>query len=178
MARKVELAPYDPDWAEEYHNEAQRITPVFGSNLIAIHHIGSTSISDIPLAKPIIDMLVEVKCIEEVEHVVEEMTKLGYIYKGENGIQGRRYFRKGSDSHHTHHIHIFQSDHPEIARHLGFRDYMIAHPQSSQAYSKLKAELARQFMFEPAKYTSGKENFISDILRKVTEWKESLGSEN
>ena len=36
------------------------------------------------------------------------MAESGYLYKGENGIPGRRYFRKGSDERHTHHIHIYR----------------------------------------------------------------------
>jgi GrpB-like predicted nucleotidyltransferase (UPF0157 family)/RimJ/RimL family protein N-acetyltransferase len=170
MSRKVVLKQHDPEWIGQFEEEAARLTAVFQPNLVAIHHIGSTAVPGIK-AKPIIDIMVVVHDIEQVDATNEAMGQLGYIAKGENGINGRRYFRKGSDTHHTHHIHTFQDDHPEIARHLNFRDYLIAHPDVAQAYSRLKEELAQKYVTEPPLYTDSKTNFIHDVDEKAAVWR-------
>jgi GrpB-like predicted nucleotidyltransferase (UPF0157 family) len=43
-------------------------------------------------AKPIMDIMVEVKDIERVDAFNEQMAQLGYEARGENGIPFRRYF--------------------------------------------------------------------------------------
>lgn len=131
--------------------------------------LGSTEVGI--LAKPIIDILVEVEDITAVDGYNPDMAALGYTPKGENGIPGRRYFRKGSDSRHTHHIHAFQTGHPEIGRHLDFCDYLIAHPEAAQAYSALKARLAREFPYDGAAYTEAKTGFIRNVDAQATRWR-------
>jgi GrpB-like predicted nucleotidyltransferase (UPF0157 family)/RimJ/RimL family protein N-acetyltransferase len=168
--RKVELTSHDPEWAAAYQTEVEQLTAVFQSELVAIHHIGSTAVPGIK-AKPIIDIMIEVRDIERVDSYNEAMQQLGYIAKGEHGIDGRRYFRKGSDFHHTHHIHTYQTGHPEVARHLNFRDYLIAHPQVAQAYSRLKEELARKYVTEPPRYTNSKTKFIRAVEKKAVVWR-------
>jgi GrpB-like predicted nucleotidyltransferase (UPF0157 family) len=41
----------------------------------------------------------------------------------------------------THHLHVFATGAPALARHLAFRDYLIAHRDAAAAYSALKAAL-------------------------------------
>ncbi len=154
----------------QFEVEAERLTAVFQPNLVAIHHIGSTAVPGIK-AKPIIDIMVIVEDINQVNDCNEAMSQLGYIAKGENGINGRRYFRKGSDVHHTHHIHTYQDGHPDIARHLNFRDYLIAHPDVAQAYSRLKEELARKYESDPPLYTDNKTDFIRQVEEKAAVWR-------
>jgi GrpB-like predicted nucleotidyltransferase (UPF0157 family)/RimJ/RimL family protein N-acetyltransferase len=170
MSRQVELKAHDPEWLRQFEIEAERLTAVFQPNLVAIHHIGSTAVPGIK-AKPIIDIMVVVRDIEQVANCNQAMNQLGYIAKGENGIDGRRYFRKGSDAHHSHHVHTFQDAHPEIARHLNFRDYLIAHPDVAQAYSRLKEELARKYESDPPLYTDSKTDFIHSVDKKAAVWR-------
>lgn len=170
MNRIVEIYPYDPTWAADYAAEAARLAPVFGGNLVAMHHIGSTAVPGLP-AKPIIDILPVVQDIALVADLNAPMAALGYIAKGENGIPGRRYFRKGSDAHHTHHVHVFQVGSPDIAKHLDFRDYLRAHPEELAAYGRLKTSLAAQFRTDPPAYTEAKSDFIAEILRQTAVWK-------
>jgi GrpB-like predicted nucleotidyltransferase (UPF0157 family)/RimJ/RimL family protein N-acetyltransferase len=169
MSRKVALEAHNPEWICQFEVEAERLTAVFHPNLVAIHHIGSTAVPGIK-AKPIIDILIIVKEIEQVDAVNSAMNRLGYIAKGENGIDGRRYFRKGSDIHHTHHIHTYQIGHPEIVRHIQFRDYLIAFPETAQAYSQLKEELAQKYLTDPPRYTNSKTDFIQAVEEKAAIW--------
>jgi GrpB-like predicted nucleotidyltransferase (UPF0157 family) len=58
--KSIVVVPYDSGWPQKYQREAQRITAIFGQELLSIHHIGSTSIPGMR-AKPIIDVLLVVR---------------------------------------------------------------------------------------------------------------------
>ncbi len=138
-----------------------------------IHHIGSTSIDTI-YAKPIIDMLAEVKDIEKVAPLNAAIEALGYVSMGELGIPGRRFFRK--DNHagiRTHHLHVFEVGSPQIDRHLVFRDYLRCHVEAAQIYSELKQKLAQQYPIDIENYMDGKAEFIKETDKKAAEWRRS-----
>jgi len=91
--RQVIVVPYDPRWPAAFDRAAGEVTEALGQSLLAIHHIGSTSIPGIH-AKPIIDMLVVVNDLSLVDQCAERMRGIGYEAMGEFGIAGRRYFRR------------------------------------------------------------------------------------
>jgi len=171
--RKIEVVPYDPRWPGMYRAEAARIAAIFGSEIIAIHHIGSTSVPGLN-AKPIIDLMPLVRHIERVSNFDSAMIQLGYEPLGENSIPGRRYFVRGGDINRTHHVHTYQPDNPEVARHLDFRDYLIAHPQEARRYARIKEKLARQFPHDIDGYMAGKDAFIKEMIQKAHQWRVSL----
>ena len=168
--RTIVVVPYDPIWPEMFRQEAARIATVFGPDLVAIHHIGSTSIPGMS-AKPIIDIMPVVRCIDRVDALNPAMAQLGYEAFGEHGIPGRRYFRKGGDEDCTHHVHIFEPGSPEVAKHLDFRDYLVAHPGDAQAYAGLKQDLARQFPHDVYAYMDGKDGLIREIMQRARAWR-------
>jgi GrpB-like predicted nucleotidyltransferase (UPF0157 family) len=175
--RTIKLANHDPAWEQAYRLEAAQVFHVLAPRVRGIHHIGSTAIDGIK-AKPIIDLLVEVDDIQAVDAYQSLMQRCGYIPKGEYGMPGRRFFIKGDEEHHTHHIHVFQAGHPEIARHLDYRDYLQAHPDEAQAYSTLKEELACKFPHDIDAYTNGKTAFIKDIEQKAHAWEKQVNRQN
>ncbi len=169
MVRKIIVVPHDPIWPIRFRQEADWLSSLFGREIVAIHHFGSTSIPDI-YAKPIIDILVEVRDIDRIDATNERMIQLGYVPKGDFGIPGRRFFFKGDEENRTHHIHFYLAGHPEVKRHLDFRDFILAHPEDAKAYSQLKIELARQFSEDIHGYNAGKDKFVKDIDRKAKVW--------
>jgi GrpB-like predicted nucleotidyltransferase (UPF0157 family) len=171
MMRKVEVVPHDRHWQDLFKSESRQLSIAFGDNAIAIHHIGSTSISTI-YAKPIIDILVEVTDIDRVDEKNAQIRSLGYEAMGEFGINGRRFFRK--DNNHgvrTHHVHTFEVGSAQIDRHLAFRDYLKSHPEAAQQYSQLKQQLAQQYPTNIEEYMDGKDKFIQAIDRKAADWR-------
>jgi GrpB-like predicted nucleotidyltransferase (UPF0157 family) len=176
LVRKIVVVPYDKNWHERYRLEAEKLTEILGEEAVSIHHIGSTSIPNMK-AKPIIDILVEVKNIETNDEFNEDMLKEGYLPKGENGILGRRYFVKGKGPTHTHHIHMFQTGNPEIERHLHFRDYLSTHPEEAQIYGRLKEDLAQRFPEDGLSYTKGKDEFIKRVDNKAKTWRTTIVNE-
>ncbi|WP_245676683.1 GrpB family protein [Bacillus solimangrovi] len=167
--RKVEVIAYDPMWHSLFNDESKRLRVIFIDNLVNIHHIGSTSIPNMS-AKPVIDLLIEVKNISEVDELNDEMTELGYIPKGENGIAERRFFLKGVIER-SHHVHVFPHQHQEVKRHLDFRDYMIAHPEEAKDYANLKEKLAKKYPEDIQSYIEGKDAFIKEIDKRASEWR-------
>jgi GrpB-like predicted nucleotidyltransferase (UPF0157 family) len=169
--RKVEVVPHDRNWQNIFESESSKLAVAFDNNAIAIHHIGSTSIATI-CAKPIIDILVEVKDIEKVDNRNPEISALGYIAMGEFGIAGRRFFRKdNNDGTRTHHIHTFTAGSVQVIRHLAFRDYLRSHPQIAQEYSQLKQKLAQKYPSDIESYMDGKDGFIKEIDRTAAAWR-------
>src|SRR5919112_3572482 len=102
---RVEVVPHDPRWRDAFEAEAKRVAAALGENVVAVHHVGSTAIPNI-YAKPVVDLLVEVRDITEVEGRSSAMQSLGYEVMGEYGIPGRRYFRKDDrQGVRTHNLH-------------------------------------------------------------------------
>jgi GrpB-like predicted nucleotidyltransferase (UPF0157 family) len=168
---KVEVVPYHPTWKDTFATESKYIKLALAENLVAVHHIGSTAISDI-YAKPIIDILLEVKDITKVDAESSKLELLGYEAMGEYGICDRRYFRKHNEAGiRTHHIHAFVVGSVQIERHLAFREYMIFHPEEAQKYSNLKCELANKYPNDIESYMDGKDGFIKEIDRKAAGWR-------
>ena len=170
---KVEVVPHDPNWRSAFESESKQIALALMENVVAIHHIGSTAIPQIH-AKPIIDMLVEVKDITKVDTQTSAMEALGYEAMGEFGISGRRFFRKANEAGiRTHHLHGFEVNSAQIERHLAFRDYMITHSEAAQEYSELKRKLAKKYPDNIQGYMDGKDGFIKAMDRKAAKWRSS-----
>ena len=165
---RIFMVPHDPEWRQEFEREAAQITAAAGGgSVVTVHHIGSTAIPHI-YAKPVIDMLLVVKDHTDLDAKQAAMEALGYKALGEFGIAGRRYFRRdNADGDRTHQVHAFEAGSPQIARHLAFRDYLIAHPDIAQQYSDLKRELAAQHPSDIEAYMDGKHEFIQEIDRRA-----------
>ena len=125
--RTIEIEPYCDGWPKLYETEARKIQLFLGTNCLSTYHIGSTAIEGMS-AKPIIDILVEARNIEDIDLVYENFEELGYISKGEYGIEGRRFFHKGEEIR-THHIHFFEASNPELQRHKYFVEFLSCHPE-------------------------------------------------
>jgi len=166
--RTLIVVDYDPSWPANFNSERSLITKMLGNNAIAIHHIGSTSVEGLA-AKPIIDILLEVSCLNELDNQSQQLAEIGYVAKGENGITGRRYFQKGGTQR-SHQIHAFQAQHPAIVRHLAFRDYLMGHPDIANEYGKLKRALVPKCQNCMQTYMAGKNEFIQHHERLALDW--------
>lgn len=170
MSFILTVEPYRNSWKSDFAAEAAKIRDALGPALDALHHIGSTAIPGIH-AKPIIDILAEVASLEALEQRLQHLQTLGYESLGEFGIPGRRYFRKNdAGGMRTHQIHAFARPSPHIARHLAFRDYLIAHPDRARAYSELKRLLVQTCNGDIEAYMDGKDAFIKAVERDALDW--------
>ncbi|KMK75549.1 GrpB family protein [Alkalihalobacillus pseudalcaliphilus] len=167
--RKTTIEAWTSEWSQRYEKEETLLKGILKEDLMAIHHIGSTSIPTIGYAKPVIDILVVVKEIDRVDTYDDELMRIGYIPKGENGIKGRRYFPKGG-IHRTHHLHIYQLGSVQIEHQLVFKKYLLHHHEEAKAYGELKLQLKQQFPHEHQKYQDGKQSFVHELNERAKAW--------
>lgn len=162
MAQHITVKEYDPAWRELYEREKALIADILQENLVAVYHIGITSVPALA-AKPVIDIMVAVKSLDAADGAAEKFAEAGYEYLGEFGIAGRRYLRKGGDER-THQIHIFRADDTHnLERHLAFRDYLRTHEDAREEYAKLKKALAEKFPYDIDGYCEGKDAFVRRV---------------
>lgn len=163
----VEVISYNPAWPKEFETEKQRLIDTFGDRIVAVEHIGSTSIPELA-AKPIIDMVVAVKSFDDLRVFIDGLQKLDYEYMPERMFDDRKFFPKGSRENRTHHLNLVLQDDPEQwIKPIAFRDYLRAHGQEREQYSKLKTSLASQHAKDRATYTKSKDDFIREIFGKA-----------
>lgn len=162
MKRPIVLVPYDARWPDLFAKERAAILQACGGAIRTVHHVGSTSIPGI-IAKPVIDIMAVLPRHEDGLGCIAPMIGLGYESRGEAGIPGRHFFRKGDPR--SHHVHMFADGHPEIGRHLRFRDYLRLDAEEARAYEALKRELAARFVDDVGAYADAKDEFCTRIDR-------------
>jgi len=131
-------------------------------------HIGSTAIPGI-VAKPILDFIGIVTTLDEAEQLRPTLETLGGLWRGEYGIPGRRFvvFPSADAEMSLVHLHIFDQDCREIARHVAFRDHLLANRQDALLYDTVKRQIAEFHSADRDAYTGLKDPFISSVLGKI-----------
>ena len=164
----VELEDYNKDWSKEYKKEEKLLKKVLGKRIIEIHHIGSTSIEGLK-AKPIIDILIVIKSLDEIGEIEELLKDYDYTNRGPQGVDDRMFFAKGREDARTHYIHFVEPNSNTYYNQVYFKRYLIEHPKYIKEYCKLKEDLAKKYKDERSKYTQGKNEFITSIINKAKE---------
>lgn len=163
----VKLEEYNPKLVELFEQEKGLLQETFGNRIIAIEHIGSTAIPDIP-AKPIIDINVAIKSLDDIDDFIKKLPELGYEYIPDRRFSDRQFFPKGPEENRTHHLNLTEID-SETAWHnkLLFRDYLRKNNEARDAYAKLKKELEKKYYNNREEYTEQKAKFIRNIINKA-----------
>jgi GrpB-like predicted nucleotidyltransferase (UPF0157 family) len=164
MAGVIVIEDYNPIWPELYEIESRRIRDTLGNLLIAIEHVGSTSVSGLA-AKPRIDIMPGLRSEDDLDRTIEPMTALGfeYISKFEDEMPYRRLFSRGpSGDQIAVNIHTVAVGSEFWERHLLFRDYLRSNPDVAEEYARLKRDLAPRFT-ATNDYAEAKTEFIQTI---------------
>ena len=160
-ADRVRLLTWTPAWAERFRAERTELERAVGGRVLAIEHIGSTSISGIR-AKPIVDIGIAVESFEAARATVPPIEALDYVYRGEHGIAGRHFFQKGDPREFN--LHMLEITSEEWQRHIAFRDYLRSHRDAALEYEALKQELARRHANDVEAYAEAKTPFVRRII--------------
>ena len=163
----VALLPHQDIWREEALETIAGLKALLGGAAIDIQHVGSTAIPTIH-AKPILDIAVGVGRPEDILPYTGPLEQAGFFFRGQD-VPGQLLFVRGDlrQDTRTHHIHIVPWNGPAWQDYIGFRDYLIAHPEKAAAYEAVKQALALRFPKDRAAYTAGKQEIIGRLLAEA-----------
>lgn len=165
----VVLVHYNPEWPETAARLARQLGKL-APTLVAVHHIGSTSVPGL-VAKPIIDLMPLVTALADLDSKRAVVEQLGYIWHGPFGMEGRRYCTfSDSSGNRIAQLHFFQSDSPQADRHLAFREYLRAHPTIAAEYAREKYRARELHPQDSHAYTDEKSAWIRSAEEKALPW--------
>lgn len=160
----IVLSPHSSEWAQWYVDEEALLRRTLPMDQIRkICHIGSTSIDEI-LAKPIVDILVEMEAKSDRSKICKRLIDVGYRFMYEE--RARIAFNKGYTEEgfadRVYHLHLRESGDVDE---LYFRDFLRDHGNVAEEYETMKKELSVAYRNNRDAYTDAKTEFI----RKYTE---------
>lgn len=155
---------YNPEWVTRFESLKNQIWPVVQEFASSIEHVGSTSVPGLA-AKPIIDVDIVVEDVKRLHSVIRSLESIGYVHRGNLGIEGREAFRVPPGSI-KHNLYICTKDCTALRNHLLLREHLRANPQSRDGYGNLKEKLATTAI-SIDEYVEGKTAFIVEILARA-----------
>ncbi len=161
----VKVVLYQKQWAKEFEREKERLLAVCGEMIVAIEHIGSTSVPGLA-AKPIIDIAIGIKRFKDTKKLVSVLRELNYhFYKD---FQRQRLFvANGPDEKQTHYLHVMRYNGAKWKTDQLFRNYLRTHSEAVEEYSKLKQRLAKTYSNDRQSYADNKNVFIQAVIAKA-----------
>jgi hypothetical protein len=160
------LTEHKKDWAKLYDQEERILYDTIGKNIYRIDHIGSTAVEQL-IAKPTIDILLEINGETNTNELIKSLESIGYIYSPQpqkpaphmmfmkgytlQGFQGQAY-----------HIHVRYAGHWDEPV---FCHYLQTHPDVAHDYGELKKKLKEKYEHDREAYTEGKTEFIRHIVQ-------------
>ena len=163
------LCEHNPEYKEWYSEEKDKIGKIIGvSKIDRINHIGSTAVEGL-IAKPTIDILLELNCNNDIENIKLRLEDAGWVLmESESEPNFKMSFNKGYTPNgfakKVFHLHvIFLGDWDE----LYFRDYLMIHKGVAKKYGELKQQLQKKYKHDRDGYTETKTDFIRKWTKKA-----------
>lgn len=163
---QIIVKTYDSNWPVLFEKEKESLLKVLPK--AAIEHIGSTAVPGLS-AKPVIDIMASVQNLNEVNLLINLLTKQGYSYIPEIELQtpDRRFFQKQIKDGPWYHLSLTAVDSNYWTDHLLFRNYLRKHAEAAKAYEELKTRLAEKHVTDFDKYNADKAAFIRATIQKA-----------
>ncbi len=163
------LSEHRDEWKDRYREEAQRLSRTLGDDtIIRMHHIGSTAVEGL-IAKPTIDILLEVDPDTDLPGLIRDICSAGYLYPPQPGnpaphmMYMKGYTPEGFAGQ-AFHLHVrYPGDWDE----LYFRDYLRTYPEAARAYEEVKKKLSIHYRNDRDGYTQAKTDIIREITQKA-----------
>jgi len=157
----VRLVEYDCRWPALFAAETQRIREHCHTLPLTLEHIGGTSIPGM-CAKPVLDIAAGRPRDVRIARYVAAFERAGYEYRGERGVAGRHYFRRGQPR--SYHLHLVEEASPLWRDYLAFRDYLRSNAEAARQFATLKRALAARFPDDREGYLIAKSSQVEEIL--------------
>ena len=173
-SKTVRLEPHQDEWEAEGRQICRKIREILDKDLVDVQHVGSTSIRGIH-AKPIIDVAVAVRDLQDIRKHDEELAQAGIVYRKED-YPGQLLYRCGDFENEiiTHFIHVVLYGSPQWHNYLNFRDYLNTFEAEAKVYEKCKLNLWEQHPNDRDAYVTGKAALVTELLQKAAEWRNGI----
>jgi len=158
----VLVVDYDPRWPDLARSEIARIDAACAGLELRVEHVGSTAVPGL-CAKPVLDLLAGRPKDVALAEVLRALTAAGYEYRGDLGLAGREYLRRGDPA--GYHLHLVEQGSDHWNRMIAFRDYLRGHPDRAEEYGRLKRTWATMFSDDREAYVAAKSPFIERVTR-------------
>lgn len=164
MSGPIELRDYDACWPERYAEHAARVRTALGERAVRLEHVGSTSVPGL-LAKPIIDIVLEVRDSGDEAAYVGDLQASGYVLRirEPNWFQHRLFKTAGQDVN----LHVFSVGCSETARMVRFRDWLRSNAADRELYAAAKRELAAHDWKYMQQYADAKTDVVAQIMSRA-----------
>src|SRR5215475_6700871 len=160
---QITVVDYDPTWPSTFETLRAAIADAVAGFADSVEHVGSTAVPGLA-AKPIIDIDVVVSSRAELPAVIQRLAALGYVHRGNLGIEDREAFE--SPAHlPAHHLYACVQGTSALANHLTIRDYLRVNAAAATKYGQLKQQLAQRYPTDTDSYVAGKTQFLLEVLR-------------
>jgi GrpB-like predicted nucleotidyltransferase (UPF0157 family) len=139
LSGRIELHDYDACWPDRYAEHAARVRAALGERAVRIEHVGSTSVPWL-VAKPIIDIVLEVPDSADEAAYVGDLEASGYVLRirEPDWFEHRLFNTAGQDVN----LHVFSAGCSETERMVRFRDWLRSNAADRELYVRAKRELA------------------------------------
>lgn len=160
------MADYDPRWVELFAAERQRLLAACGSLTCHIEHVGGTSIPGM-CAKPVLDIAAGRPGRGSADGYVAALEQAGYECRGERGLPGRLFFRRGQPV--AYHLHLVEYGGPLWRDLRAFRDHLIASPEVAREFADVKRRLAERCSRDRDAYVEAKAGYVQQVLDRIAD---------
>ena len=146
---------------------ARATSELLGRLAIEVEQVGSSSVPGL-LAKPIIDLAIDVPSAADIEGVRLKLAGQGWIYRGDAGDDGGHVFvLEASPRHRVAHAHVVRHGGEQWLGYLRFRDLLRRSSEARNLYEAEKLRLASAHMSDHVAYTAGKTAIVAALLGKA-----------
>ena len=171
-------SPPDPTWPAQAARLLARIGHALGDRVVALEHIGSTAVPDLP-AKDVIDLQVGVRDLTEADGAafVADLASAGFVrvpgVDHDNAKDGGTWPKRlhGSvDPGRVTHVHVRAVGSPGWDWAIDVRDWLRADPEARDAYAAAKAALAARHT-DSGDYADAKEAWFDGADDRLRTWR-------
>ncbi len=153
------------EYSKYFEAEKLKLLDLFDDS-VKIEHVGSTAIPGLG-GKGIVDIVVGVE--SGFESFKKKLEPIGYLFREHVSSDDRLFFRKEYDEERgvrRVHVHLVTFEGNEWVNLTAFRDYLLKHPETIEAYVALKKKAVKVAQGEGEVYRDFKKEFILEVIEK------------
>ncbi len=176
----VAVEAHKAEWETAAQKTIELLKSILKDDAADIRHVGSTAVKSI-CAKPIIDIAVGVRSVDDIFAHNNELQEHGIVYRREDHPGQHLYVCTDEKNNaQTHYIHVVVWNGEDWNNYVNLCDYLNFNEFAAREYSLLKMRLAAEYPNDRIAYTSGKKQLIEGILERAKAWRKQcdLSSEN